>query len=113
MAGVEMSCVKSPVFDGSSESALKASVRSMNFSSRTNSTDFQNTMEEILETRFLRTMGPPSGKELIIYVDDLGMPKIDRFETQQPIAFMKLLIEKKCYYTKDNKFHKIFFIHLF
>ena len=60
-------------------------------------------MEEILETRFLRTMGPPSGKELIIYVDDLGMPKIDRFETQQPIAFMKLLIEKKCYYTKDNK----------
>ena len=78
-------------------------ILNMNFSSRTNSTDFQNTMEEILETRFLRTMGPPSGKELIIYVDDLGMPKIDRFETQQPIAFMKLLIEKKCYYTKDNK----------
>ena len=78
-------------------------VLNMNFSSRTNSTDFQNSMEEILETRFLRTMGPPSGKELIIYVDDLGMPKIDRFETQQPIAFMKLLIEKKCYYTKDNK----------
>jgi dynein heavy chain len=78
-------------------------VLNMNFSSRTNSTDFQNTMEEILETRFLRTMGPPSGKELLIYVDDLGMPKVDRFETQQPIAFMKLLIEKKCYYTKDNK----------
>ena len=78
-------------------------VLNMNFSSRTTSTDFQNTMEEILETRFLRTMGPPSGKELLIYVDDLGMPKVDRFETQQPIAFMKLLIEKKCYYTKDNK----------
>ena len=78
-------------------------ILNMNFSSRTNSTDFQNTMEEILETRFLRTMGPPSGKELIIYVDDLGMPKIDTYETQQPIAFMKLLIEKKCYYTKDNK----------
>ena len=78
-------------------------ILNMNFSSRTSSMDFQNTMEEILETRFLRTMGPPSGKELIIYVDDLGMPKVDRFETQQPIAFMKLLIEKKCYYTKDNK----------
>ena len=78
-------------------------ILNMNFSSRTSSLDFQNTMEEILETRFLRTMGPPSGKELIIYVDDLGMPKVDRFETQQPIAFMKLLIEKKCYYTKDNK----------
>ncbi|MCQ2815655.1 MAG: hypothetical protein MJ252_00165 [archaeon] len=75
----------------------------MNFSSRTSGTDFQNTMEEILETRFLRTMGPPSGKKLIIYADDLGMPTVDRFGTQQPIAFMKLLIEKNCYYTKDNK----------
>lgn len=56
-------------------------------------------MEEIVETRSLKTMGPPSGKELLIYVDDVGMPKIDRFETQQPIAFMKLLIEKHIYYT--------------
>lgn len=71
----------------------------MNFSSRTNSLDFQKNMEEIVETRSLKTMGPPSGKELLIYVDDVGMPKIDRFETQQPIAFMKLLIEKHIYYT--------------
>lgn len=51
----------------------------------------------------MRTMGPPTGKELIVYIDDLGMPKVDKYETQEPIAFLKLLIEKKVYYTKDNK----------
>ena len=31
------------------------------------------------------------------------MPKVDKYETQQPIAFLKLLIEKGFFYTKDNK----------
>ena len=52
-------------------------------------------MEEILETRFLRTMGPRSRKELIIYLNDLGMPKFDRFETQQSIAFIYHIINRE------------------
>ena len=48
-------------------------------------------------------MGPASGKNLIVFIDDLGMPKVDKYETQEPLAFLKLLIEKKFYYTKDNK----------
>jgi dynein heavy chain len=75
----------------------------MNFSSRTSSMDFQNSLEEVVETRSMRKVGPPSGKELLIYIDDLGMPRVDPYETQQPIAFLKLLMENKCFYSKDNK----------
>ena len=78
-------------------------ILSTNFSSRTSSIDFQKSLEDILENRGMRTMGPASGKNLIVFIDDLGMPKVDKYETQEPLAFLKLLIEKKFYYTKDNK----------
>jgi dynein heavy chain len=78
-------------------------VLNINFSSRSTAIDFQLNLEENLETRLIRTMGPPSGKELIVFIDDMGMPTVDKYETQQPLAFLKLLIEKKNYYTRDNK----------
>lgn len=78
-------------------------ILNMNFSSRTSALDFQLNLEDIVENRMMRTMGPPNGKELIVFIDDLGMPRVDKYETQEPLAFLKLLIEKKCYYTKDNK----------
>lgn len=78
-------------------------ILNINFSSRTTAMDFQLNLEDTLETRLMRTMGPPSGKELIVFIDDLGMPTVDKYETQQPLAFLKLLIDKKNYYTKDNK----------
>lgn len=78
-------------------------ILSTNFSSRTSALDFQTNMEEVLETRLMRTVGPPSGKNMIIFIDDLGMPNVDKYGTQQPLAFLKLLIEKRFYYTKDNK----------
>jgi hypothetical protein len=36
--------------------------------------DFQNSLDEVVEIRSMRKVGPPSGKELFIYSDDLGMP---------------------------------------
>ncbi len=78
-------------------------ILNINFSSRTTAMDFQINLEDNLETRLMRTMGPPSGKELIVFIDDMGMPTVDKYETQQPLAFLKLLIEKKNYYTRDNK----------
>lgn len=78
-------------------------ILSTNFSSRTSALDFQITMEEVLDTRLMKTVGPPAGKKLLIFIDDLGMPKVDKYETQEPLAFLKLLIEKRFYYTRDNK----------
>jgi len=75
----------------------------INFSSRTTSMDFQKIMEENLEKRNFKTIGPRSpGKRLIVFVDDLNMPVIDRFGTQQPNALLKFLVQKNQLYRRDG-----------
>jgi dynein heavy chain, axonemal len=65
-----------------------------NFSSRTTSLDLQQTIECNVERWTKGTYGPSPGKHLVIFIDDLNMPTVDKYGTQQPIALLKLLIEK-------------------
>ena len=32
---------------------------------------------------------------MIVFMDDMNMPKVDTYGTQQPIAMLKLLVEKE------------------
>ena len=66
----------------------------MNFSSRTTSLDVQRNMEANVEKRTKDTYGPPPGKRLIVFIDDMNMPQVDEYGTQQPIALLKMLLEK-------------------
>ena len=55
------------------------------------------------------------GKKLIIFIDDLNMPQVDTYGTQQPIALLKLLLEKGGMYDRGKDlnwkaFKDIFFI---
>ena len=70
----------------------------VNFSSRTTSMDVQRNLEANVEKRTKDTYGPPPGKRLLIFVDDMNMPQVDTYGTQQPIALLKLLLERgKCF----------------
>lgn len=71
----------------------KFSNLNINFSSRTTSMDVQRTIEDNIEKRIGDTYGPLGGKRLRVFVDELSMPKVDTYGTQQPIALLKLLIE--------------------
>lgn len=67
----------------------------INFSSRTTSMEFQNIIEENIDKRTFKTYGPKaSGKKLLIFIDDMNMPKIDTYGTQQPLALAHFLIGK-------------------
>ncbi|XP_060580911.1 dynein axonemal heavy chain 10-like isoform X1 [Ruditapes philippinarum] len=70
----------------------------MNFSSRTTSLDVQRNLEANVEKRTKDMYGPPPGKRLLIFIDDMNMPQVDTYGTQQPIALLKLLLERGgCY----------------
>ncbi|XP_064619187.1 dynein axonemal heavy chain 10-like isoform X2 [Lineus longissimus] len=70
----------------------------VNFSSRTNAYDVQRNLEANVEKRTKDTYGPPPGKRLLIFIDDMNMPQVDQYGTQQPIAFLKQLLERGgCY----------------
>ncbi|XP_046382890.1 dynein axonemal heavy chain 10 [Ischnura elegans] len=77
-------------------------VLNVNFSSRTTSLDVQRNLESTLEKRTRDTYGPPLGRKLIIFIDDLNMPQVDQYGTQQPIALLKLLFEKRGFYDREK-----------
>ncbi|XP_078713472.1 dynein axonemal heavy chain 10 [Lampetra fluviatilis] len=75
----------------------------INFSSRTSSLDVQRSLEASVEKRTKDTYGPPVGKRLLIFMDDLNMPRVDEYGTQQPIALLKLLLERGSLYDRGKE----------
>ena len=75
----------------------------INFSSRTTSRDLQANIEDNIDKRSGRILGPKIiGKQLIILFDDLHMPKVDTYGTQQPIALLKFFVEKSYIYERTG-----------
>lgn len=53
-------------------------ILNINFSSRTSSLDVQRIIESAVEKRTKDTFGPPIGKKLLAFIDDMNMPQVDR-----------------------------------
>ena len=66
----------------------------LNFSSRTSSLDVQANIESNVDKRTGAIFGPANGRQMLVFVDDLNMPKVDHYGTQQPIALLKFLVER-------------------
>ena len=47
-------------------------------------------------------ISPSTGKRLLIFIDDMNMPQVDTYGTQQPIALLKLLLEKGGMYDRGK-----------
>ncbi|NWX90356.1 DYH10 protein, partial [Nothoprocta pentlandii] len=75
----------------------------INFSSRTTSMDIQRNLEANVEKRAKDTYGPPMGKRLLVFMDDMNMPRVDEYGTQQPIALLKLLLERGFLYDRGKE----------
>eukprot|EP00163_Fabomonas_tropica_P031148 TRINITY_DN730_c1_g1_i6.p1 TRINITY_DN730_c1_g1~~TRINITY_DN730_c1_g1_i6.p1 ORF type:complete len:4200 (+),score=1431.71 TRINITY_DN730_c1_g1_i6:1002-12602(+) len=74
----------------------------VNFSSRTTSMDMQRTLEDNVDKITKDTYGPPANKKLVVFVDDINMPRVDIYGTQQPIALLKLVVERKGMYDRGK-----------
>lgn len=42
--------------------------------------DLQRNLEANVEKRTKETYGPPVGKRLLVFIDDMNMPKVSSFE---------------------------------
>eukprot|EP00927_Polykrikos_kofoidii_P034569 TRINITY_DN29308_c0_g1_i1.p1 TRINITY_DN29308_c0_g1~~TRINITY_DN29308_c0_g1_i1.p1 ORF type:complete len:3708 (-),score=892.28 TRINITY_DN29308_c0_g1_i1:94-10965(-) len=79
-----------------------SAILNINFSSRTSSRDFQRTLTDNVSKRTGRIFGPEQGKKLRVFIDDLSMPKIDTYGTQQPLALLKFLMERAFLYERGG-----------
>ena len=74
----------------------------INFSSRTTAADVQKNVEANVDKRSGNIYGPPSGKKLLVFIDDMNMPKVDTYGTQQPIALLHFLMGRGCVYDREK-----------
>ena len=74
--------------------------KSSNFSAKTNS----KNIFDILKTTIYKNgnFAPPAGKKFIYFIDDINLPQLDLFGAQQPIEFIRQLIDNKMLYDEKK-----------
>uniref|UniRef100_A0A5K3EKP9 Dynein_AAA_lid domain-containing protein n=1 Tax=Mesocestoides corti TaxID=53468 RepID=A0A5K3EKP9_MESCO len=61
----------------------------INFSAQTSSKRTLEMIVDKLEKRRKNVLGAPKGKRVILFVDDLNMPKLDTYGSQPPIELLR------------------------
>lgn len=61
----------------------------INFSAQTSSARTQEMIEGPLEKRKRNQLGPPIGKSVIVFIDDVNMPKLDTYGSQPAIELLR------------------------
>ncbi|OON18217.1 ATPase family protein [Opisthorchis viverrini] len=74
----------------------------LNFSSRTTGNDVRRMLNANVEKRAKGVYGPIPGKKLVVFIDDMNMPKEDEYGTQQPIALLRVVIGRGGMYQQGS-----------
>ena len=77
----------------------------MNFSARTSSKKTQHSIEQKIERKTKGTYAAAGSKKLLIFIDDVNMPYVEKWGCQPPIELLRQLLDTKGFYERDKHFY--------
>ena len=86
-AGTGKSTLMNNYFSAKAGDNVMKSLISMNYF--TDSASFQAQLEGPIDKRSGKTFGPPTGKSLVYFVDDINLPYIEEYGTQNSLSLMR------------------------
>lgn len=75
----------------------------LNFSAQTSSNRTQEMIEAKLEKKRKNVLGAPKNKHMIIFIDDLNMPKLDTYFSQPPIELLRQYQDFGGFYSRTEE----------
>ena len=64
--------------------------------------NIQQEIEAVIDKRSGRVFGPPPGKSMMYFLDDLNLPEIEEFGTQNALSMLRMAMDLRTFYDRDD-----------